>query len=351
MTYLLAGDIGGTKTILRLVEASEPGNSGTSLLTIKSERTYSSQAYPDLVPMVKEFLHQAAIDAGHGYDPERACFAIAGPVVNNTSSLTNLAWSLEGDRLQEELELHRVELINDFEAVGYGVFGLGTDDIHTLQPGDPNRQAPVAIIGAGTGLGQGFALATSGRPLVFPSEGGHADFSPRSELEFQLLSYLLDKHQLSRVSVERVVSGQGIVSIYQFLRDREFCHETPAVAEAITTWERQTGLKTKTIDPAAVIAQAAAAGGDRLCQKAMEIFASAYGAEAGNLALKLLPYGGLYVAGGIAAKNLPLLTAGPFLDAFTHKGRVSSLLDRVPVHIVLNPQVGLIGAALRAAAP
>lgn len=185
--------------------------------------------------------------------------------------------------------------------------------------------------------------------MVFPSEGGHADFAPRSELEFQLLRYLLDKHQISRVSVERVVSGQGIVSIYQFLRDREFAHESEAVAEAITAWERQIGLKTKTIDPAAVIARAAAEGQDRLCQKAMDIFVEAYGAEAGNLALKLLPYGGLYVAGGIAAKNLPLMIAGPFMQAFSHKGRVSGLLDHVPIHIVLNPQVGLIGAALKAA--
>jgi glucokinase len=350
MTYLLAGDIGGTKTILRLVKASQPSPETPVILTIEFEHTYASQAYPDLVPMVKEFLHQAKEDSGQAHPPERACFAIAGPVVDNTSSLTNLAWSLEGDRLVEELNLRRVELINDFEAVGYGVFGLAAEDIHTLQTGEPDGNAPVAIIGAGTGLGQGFAFCQAGRPAIFPSEGGHADFAPRSELEFQLMRYLLDKHQISRVSVERVVSGQGIVSIYQFLRDREFCHETPAVAEAITAWERQTGLKTKTIDPAAVIARAAAEEGDRLSHKAMEIFVSAYGAEAGNLALKLLPYGGLYVAGGIAAKNLPLMTGGEFLSAFAHKGRVSPLLDRVPVHIVLNPQVGLIGAALKAAA-
>ena len=351
MTYLLAGDIGGTKTILRLVQASESRDLGPVPLQTLFERTYSSQAYPDLVPMVKEFLHHAKTDAGQDQAPQRACFAIAGPVVDNTSSLTNLAWSLESDRLREELELDRVELINDFEAVGYGVFGLGPDDIHTLQAGEPDSHAPVAIIGAGTGLGQGFALALGGQPpLVFPSEGGHADFAPRSELEFQLMRYLLDKHQISRVSVERVVSGQGIVAIYQVLRDREFAHETPAIAEAITTWERQTGLSTKTVDPAAVISQAAVDCLDRLSHKAMEIFVSAYGAEAGNLALKLLPYGGLYVAGGIAAKNLALMTEGIFLEAFTHKGRVSPLLDRVPVHIVINPQVGLIGAALKAGA-
>jgi len=352
MTYLLAGDIGGTKTILRLVKHATTDAARAEKLNLANcfETTYSSQAYPDLVPMVKEFLQQSEAALGLKPGPERACFAIAGPVVDNCSSLTNLAWSLEGDRLQAELHLQSVELINDFEAVGYGVFGLEAEDLYTLQPGDPHPKAPVAILGAGTGLGQGFALTQGCRQVVFPSEGGHADFAPRSELEFQLLRYLLDKHQISRVSVERVVSGQGIVSIYQFLRDREFASESPDIADAITQWERQTGLKTKTIDPAAVIAQAAAEGRDRLCHKAMEIFVEAYGAEAGNLALKLLPYGGLYVAGGIAAKNLALIQSGLFMQAFGHKGRVSHLLDKVPVQIVLNPQVGLIGAAMRAAA-
>jgi glucokinase len=350
MTYLLAGDIGGTKTILRLVKVEqEDGQTSRLRLRTAYEYTYSSQAYPDLVPMVKEFLQAAEQADGTVEPPQRACFAIAGPVVDNCSSLTNLAWSLGGDRLEEELSLERVELINDFAAVGYGVFGLETADIHTLQPGDPDPEAPVAIIGAGTGLGQGFAVKEGSYHRVFPSEGGHADFAPRSELEFQLLRYLLDKHQISRVSVERVVSGQGIVAIYQFLRDREFAHESDDIAEAISTWERQTGLQTKTVDPAAVIATAAAEERDRLCQKAMEIFVSAYGAEAGNLALKLLPYGGLYVAGGIAGKNLSLMKSGPFMQAFSHKGRVSPLLDKVPVYVVLNPQVGLIGAALRAA--
>jgi glucokinase len=350
MTYLLAGDIGGTKTILRLVKADNtaPGQAQPRLKTC-FETTYSSQSYPDLVPMVREFLHAAEQVNGDSAAPTRACFAIAGPVVNNQSSLTNLAWSLGGDRLQEELHLHHVELINDFEAVGYGVFGLSDDDIHTLQPGSPDASAPVAILGAGTGLGQGFAMPQGKGQVVFPSEGGHADFAPRSGLEFQLLRYLLDKHQISRVSVERVVSGQGIVSIYQFLRDRQFATESQQIADAITTWERQTGLKTKTVDPASIIAQAALNKVDMLCEKTMEIFISAYGAEAGNLALKLLPYGGLYVAGGIAAKNLALMTAGPFMEAFSHKGRVSPLLDKVPVHIVLTPQVGLIGAALKAA--
>lgn len=350
MTYLLAGDIGGTKTILRLVLAlSGADATERPQLQICYEHQFSSQTYPDLVPMVREFLQTAQDQTEHSQHPLGACFAIAGPVVDNQSKLTNLAWSLEGSRLREELDLKQVQLINDFEAISYGVLGLTPADIHTLQAGHPQANAPVAVIGAGTGLGQGFSIPVQDRHQVFPTEGGHADFAPRSALEFQLQSYLLDKHQIPRVSVERVVSGQGIVSIYQFLRDRQFATESAAVAEAILTWERQTGLQTKTVDPAAVISQAAQQGRDHLSQKAMEIFVEAYGAEAGNLALKLLPYGGLYVAGGIAAKNLSLIQSGLFMEAFTNKGRVSNLLEKVPVHVVLNPQVGLIGAALCAA--
>ncbi|MEM8543395.1 MAG: glucokinase [Cyanobacteria bacterium P01_H01_bin.119] len=354
MTQLLAGDIGGTKTILRLVKAPE-NESGLPIsdlcgqMITHYEDRFASAAFSDLVPMVRQFLSDAEAKTGQPSAPQKACFAIAGPVVNNTSNLTNLAWSLSGDRLCDALTLDAVQLINDFEANGYGVLGLGPKDLHTLQAGEPKDKAPIAVIGAGTGLGQGYLIHLGDNYRVFPSEGGHADFAPRSEMEFQLLKYLLDKHSITRISAERVVSGQGIVAIYQFLRDREFAAETPDIAEAIDAWEREAGKSEKSIDPAAVISKGAAEQGDRLCQKTMEIFTAAYGAEAGNLALKLLPYGGLYIAGGIAAKNLPLMQSGPFMDAFTDKGRISVLLENVPVHIVLNGDVGLIGAALCAA--
>ncbi len=346
MTQLLAGDIGGTKTILRLVKLS---SAEPSLETVHEAR-YSSGDYPDLVPIVQQFFEETQAVTGSTPSPERACFAIAGPVANNTSSLTNLSWLLEGDRLEKVLKISRVELINDFAAVGYGVVALDKLDLHTLQDVPLQSNAPVAVIGAGTGLGQGFLVPCSGRYSVYPSEGGHADFAPRSDLEFQLLLYLRDKFSVTRISVERVVSGQGIVAIYQFLRDRKMADESPTVGEVVREWERQTGLKEKTIDPAAAIAISAAAHDeDFLSERTMQIFSGAYGAEAGNLALKLLPYGGLFIAGGIAAKNLNLLKAGAFMKAFSEKGRVSSLLEQVPVHIVLNPNVGLIGAAQYAA--
>lgn len=218
-----------------------------------------------------------------------------------------------------------------------------------MQAGEFNPTAPIAVIGAGTGLGECFLIKSSHQLKVFPSEGGHADFAPRSELEFQLLKYLLAKHDIQRISVERVVSGQGIVSIYQFLRDRKLAAESPAVAEVVRQWEQEIGKLEKTVDPAATIAQAAMEKHDKLSQQTLQLFVEAYGAEAGNLALKLLPYGGLYVAGGIAAKIMPLIKDYHFMRAFTHKGRMDSLLERVPVHVVLNSQVGLIGAAIRAA--
>ena len=350
MTVLLAGDIGGTKTILRLADAQCGETASDTVVTPLYEEQYASGEFPDLVPMVRRFLMEATSKLSDVPKPERACFAIAGPVSNNTSSLTNLSWSLEGDRLQKELDLDNVVLINDFAAVGYGVLGLTEEDMCPLQSVIPKSNAPIAVIGAGTGLGQGFLIPDrQQRYDVYPSEGGHADFAPRSQLEFELLRYLLDKFKITRISVERVVSGQGIVAIYQFLRDRQSGEESPEVAQAIRTWERELGLAEKSVDPAATIAIAAAEGRDPLSERAMAIFASAYGAEAGNLALKLLPSGGLYVAGGIAAKNLTLMQSGKFMDAFMDKGRVSSLLEDIPVNVILNPKVGLIGAALYAA--
>ncbi len=339
MTLLLAGDIGGTKTILRLVEVSAQ----QSLSTIAEER-YRSGDYVDLIPMVKEFL--AKVNAG---TPQKACFAIAGPVVENTAKLTNLAWFLDVEVLQQELGISQVSLINDFAAVGYGILGLTPEDTHTVQAGKPNPNAPIAIIGAGTGLGQGFLIQQGDNYQIFPSEGGHSDFAPRTELEFQLLKYLLDKHDIQRVSVERVVSGLGLVSIYQFLRDRHIASESPEIAAVVRTWEQEAGRQEKSVDPGAAIGKAALEKSDRLSEQALKLFVEVYGAEAGNLALKLLPYGGLYVAGGIAPKILPLLKDGSFLLNFTQKGRMRGILEDIPIHIILNPQVGLIGAAICAA--
>ena len=184
---------------------------------------------------------------------------------------------------------------------------------------------------------------------VFPSEGSHADFAPRSHREFQLLDYLREQHQIPRVSAERVISGRGIVAIYQFLRAQAPQQESAALADRYRLWQQQLGTAEKTVDLAAEISGAALAGTDYLCTQAMNLFIEAYGAEAGNLCLKLLPDGGLYIAGGIAPKILPLLQAGSFMQAFCDKGRMSSRMAKIPVHVVMNSRVGLMGAALCAA--
>ena len=335
--FLLAGDIGGTKTILRLVEVTEVTLTEKTFKTVR-EVQYISASFPDLVPMVREFLAQDKY-----LKPELACFAIAGPVVNNTCNLTNLSWVLDTRRLEIELDIPKISLLNDFAANSFGILGLKDFDVHTLQAGFARDDSPIAVIGAGTGLGEAFLVPHGKKYKIFASEGGHTDFAPRNDLETELLKYLQVKLNVKHVSVERVVSGQGIASIYQFLRDSKFAPETPEIAERIRLWEQE---NKKTIDPAAIISQAAFKQRDRLCEKTMDIFIEAYGAETGNLALKLLSYGGIYIAGGIAAKILPLMQDGRFLNTFKDKGRVSTLIEAIPVHIVLNPQVGLVGSVL-----
>jgi glucokinase len=351
MAQLLAGDIGGTKTILRLANVRDEDLSryASHELEIETlyEAKYPSADYPEFVPMVKSFLGAA----GQKYstvNPQVGCLAIAGPIVNNTSQLTNLSWFLRGEFLAGALNIQRVQLINDFEAIGYGVTGLQAEDVYELQVGKPSDSAPMAVLGAGTGLGQGFLLPCEGEYLVFPSEGGHVDFAPQSELEFQLRKYLIEKHSISRVSEERVVSGMGIISIYQFLRDRQYASESDEIGQIMDMWERSAGQRSELEDPAAIISRAATHKTDLISQKTMEIFIRAYGSEAGNLSLKLLPKGGLYIAGGVTAKNLELIKGGEFMYAFSNKGRVSHLLDEIPVRVVLNQHVGLIGATIKA---
>lgn len=335
MGYLLAGDIGGTKTRLRLVE----DNSTDPVY----ENTYSSQDYPDLGPVIAKFQQDAQKNLGKQVTIAKACLAIAGPVNQNRSSLTNVSWQLDGERLEGELGIAKVTLINDFTAIGYGILALQSEDLLTIQEAEVVAGAPIAVIGAGTGLGEAFLVSLDGKNYeVFSSEGGHVDFAPRSLPEFELQQYILQRNNLERLSVERVVSGQGIISIYQFWRNREPDSESTAMKETYHAWEAD-----QEVDLAAAIAQASQ-NQDNLPQKTMEMFSEAYGAAAGNLALKILPYGGLYLAGGIAAKNVELLQQGGFMASFCNKGRMRSILTQIPIYIILNPQVGLMGAALKA---
>ena len=338
MTYLLAGDLGGTKTLLRLVRSASPAK-------VEFQQSYQSREHSSLVSIVQQFL-AAAPTQGLEIAIEKACFGIAGAVIDRASYLPNLDWHISADKIEQELQIPHVKLINDFVAIGNGVAQLAPEDIHTIQAGQPRINAPKAVIGAGTGLGQGFLIYDGTDYQVIAAEGGHTDYAARSIQEFELLQYILEHKQIDRVSNERVVSGPGIVTIYQYLRDTGNLSETPQVADVVRLWEAQAE---QSVDPTGLISASAIAKTDPLSQATMQMFVSAYGAESGNLALKILPYGGLYLAGGIAAKNLSLLTDGTFLTAFNHKGRVSDLLGKIPVHVILNPQVGLIGAMAQAA--
>ena len=333
---LLCGDIGGTKTILRLVEV----NSDSQSFKTVQEKQFVSAEFVDLVPMVKSFMTEFSLE-----QPSSACFAIAGPVVNNQSHLTNLNWQLTTERLEQELGIEKVSLLNDFAANSYGVLGLKESELAVLQPGKAIPEQTIAVIGAGTGLGESFLICQKGQYNVFPSEGGHADFAPRNDLELELWRYLYQKLGQKHISVERVVSGQGIIGIYQFLRDTEFAPENKVIAPKIRAWETSAESG---IDPGQVIALGSQEEKDPLCVKAIAMFVEAYGAAAGNLALKVLPFGGIYIAGGIAAKNLEAIKQGNFLKAFADKGRMDHLLKDIPIYVVLNPQVGLLGSILYA---
>jgi glucokinase len=332
MTYYLAGDIGGTSARLRAIDRDRQ---------IRLERVYESQNYPDLVPILREFTAEL------GVVPLSGCLAIAGAVVDGESYLPNLGWHLSALRLALELGMERVELINDFVAIGYGIASLTDRDLHVLQSVTPKPQGAIATIGAGTGLGQGFAVHDGDRYIVMPTEGGHADFAAHTPLEFALIQDMCQRLHLDRISGDRLISGQGIISIYQFLRDRQVAPENPDLAAAIRAWEQNPDADS----PTASISRHAIDGNDVLSLETMKMFLSAYGAEAGNLALKILPSGGLYLAGGIAAKNLPLFDRQEFLHAFRNKGRVSDILLQIPVAIILDPFVGLSGATTRAIAP
>lgn len=329
---VLAGDLGGTKTLLLIAEYD-----GARLRRLREER-YRSDAYEGLLPMVRAFLSAAGADAaGIGH----ACFGIAGPVETvaddaQRARVTNLPWDLDSRRLAADLDLAGVRLINDFQAVGYGIDALEQDAFATLQEGRPVPGGPRALIGAGTGLGEGLLVWQRDHYEVLASEGGHTDFAPTDAEQTALLEAL--RRRYGHVSWERVLSGHGLANVFEHLPRAPGERPTPELEAAL-----QEG------DPAAHISAFALAGRDPLAERALTCFVRIYGAQAGNLALTFLATGGVFVAGGIAPKILPRLRAGPFLEAFRDKGRLSDLLAAIPVRVILDPEVGLLGAALAAA--
>lgn len=323
MNHFLAGDIGGTKTRLAVIEVN-----GAQVM-IQREAAYPSRDYAMFEQLLGDFLSGADI-------PRHAAFGIAGPVQGRVVQTTNLPWHIDADALQRQFGFSRCSLFNDLEATAYGLPALGAGDVLTLQAGVPDARGNAAVIAAGTGLGEAGLFWDGQRQHPFATEGGHAGFSPGDELEIALLQYLQQRHR--HVSWERVVSGMGLLSLHEFL-----CLYRQAAAPQWLTEEMKNG------DAAAVITNAALSGRDEICVETLHRFVRLYGAEAGNLALKVMSRGGLYLGGGIAPKILPLLQEGIFLDAFLNKGRMRPLLEAMPVRVILNDRAALFGSALRAA--
>lgn len=320
---ILAGDVGGTKVHLALYDFQHG-----SLVHLQDKR-FPAQDYDGLQTIVRKFLKECPDG-----EINAACFGVPGPVRQGRLKLTNLPWTLDSQQLSSNLEIQHVFLINDLEANGYGVAELKPDQIHTLNEGDRGAVGNRALVSAGTGLGEGVMVWDGRRHLPMASEGGHCDFAARNQLEVELLQYLMKKLD-GRVSFERVVSGQGIQNIYEFLRDAKGLHESQELRERIQKGE----------DPNAVIGELGDSGEDELCAKTLEVFASAYGAEAGNMALKVLAVGGMYIGGGIAPKILKTMHSGVFMKGFMDKGRLSDLLVKTPVHVILESGCALMGAA------
>ena len=317
---ILAGDIGGTNTRLAFIKAKNGG------MQIIFEKTFSSRERTSLESTLVEFLSL------YNCDLIGASFGIAGPVRNGRCEATNLPWVVDSKTVARQLRLKQVGLINDLVANAYGIAVLQSKDFVILNKGARNARGNKAIISAGTGLGEAGMYWDGEVHRPFASEGGHADFAPRNHLEMELLDYSLKRYP--RVSYERLVSGPGLVNTYQFLRDTGKGDEPPWLAEQLRHG-----------DPAPIISQHALDGKSSLCGQAIEIFVSLYGAEAGNLALKLMATGGVYLGGGIAPKIISKMKEPAFMNAFTTKGRMRPLLQDMPVRLIMNPKTALLGAA------
>ena len=328
---LLAGDIGGTKTLLSLYQAG-----GDRLELLASER-YSSGDWPDLAPMVAAFLSGPARAAAAPH-PEAACFAVAGPVRAGRARLTNLPWHLDEELLAQACGIPRLELVNDFAVLIYGLPHLGPDQLAEIRPGQRETGSPLLVLGAGTGLGVAFGLPTPTGLQAVASEGSHAEFAPRSGAEWALKQWLQRHLGLERLSIERVVSGTGLGLIARWLLATSPAGDGHAL-QGIGADEGQ--------DLPAAVAEAAAAG-DALAREALDLWVGAYGSVCGDLALTGLSRGGIWLAGGTAAKLLQELRSARFQEAFLAKGRLATALAGIPIQAITDPAVGSFSAACRA---
>ncbi len=317
---ILVGDIGGTNARLAIMDIVK------GHFNFLAEKTFPSREEPSLESALRKFLSNPI------HPITRACLGVAGPVRYGRCEATNLPWVIDSQKIAQQLNLPRVSLINDWEAGAYGIAALETKDFEILNQGTHDEPGNQAIISAGTGLGEVGLFWDNKEHRPFASEGGHADFAPRNHVEMDLLDYLLKRHP--RVSVERVISGPGLFNIYQFLKDTGRDEEPAWLADQM-----------RHKDPPVVITEYALEGKSSLCMQAIDLFVSLYGAEAGNMALKVMATGGVYLGGGIAPKIIAKLRDPVFMNAFTAKGRMRPLLQAIPVRVILNPKVALLGAA------
>jgi glucokinase len=323
MALVLAGDVGGTKTNLAVF--SPEGGPRAPL----AEATFPSIEYHSLEDLALEFLSCADLKV------ERASFGVAGPVVAGRATITNLSWIIDEVKLQEMLNLSSVRLLNDLEAIAHAVPFLEPADLDTLSEGQPSPGGNIAVIAPGTGLGEAFLTWDGSRYRAYASEGGHTDFGPTNELEIELLRYLQDRFR--HVSYEWICSGVGLPNIYAYLKDSGYADEPVWLAEQLAAADDLT--------PTIVTVALDKTRPCELCIATLNTFVSILGAEAGNLALKVLATGGVYLGGGIPPRILPALKHERFIAAFRRKGRLSDLLARVPVYVILNPKAALLGAA------
>jgi glucokinase len=321
---ILAGDIGGTNTRLACFE---PQNGHLQLV---SERVFPSREHSEFGQIVIRFLHDS------GTRPKAACFGIAGPVCNGRVEASNLPWVIEQSLLARQIQLPATLLINDLEASAWGIGALAETDLVPLNRVEGKAVGNQAVIAPGTGLGEAGLFWDGNRHRVFACEGGHADFAPQGELQIELLRFL--QSRFGHVSNERILSGPGLVNVHEFIVEQGREKPSPALADAM-----------KNSDPAAAISKAALQGTDATAEKALSLWISIYGAEAGNLALKTMATGGLFLTGGISPKILPKLKGPDFMRAFVSKGRLTGVLEAIPVHVVTNEKTGLLGAARCAA--
>ena len=319
---ILAGDIGGTNARLALYELK------SGKLEQVTETVFPSAQHSGLDEIVVKFAALITPEQ----KPDSACFGIAGPVVNGRVATSNLPWVVDEAPLATALGLKKARLINDLEANAWGIGALGPDDLVDLNHPEGASDGNQAVVSAGTGLGEAGLYWDGTRHHVFACEGGHTDFAPRNDVETHLLQYLMSR--FGHVSYERILSGPGLVNVFKFLRDTGHGRPEPWLLEEMTA-----------SDPAAAISRAAMAGTCQLCEQALDLFISIYGAEAGNMALKVMATGGLFLGGGIAPKILSKLKGPLFMDAFRTKGRLQRVLELIPVSVITNDKTALLGAA------